>query len=138
MRQTDSSEFAQLARERAQEVAGIDAAPEMIAVARSKAERKGIDIDFRPALIEDLPYPDGHFDVAFSSLMVHHLPPAVRLSGLREVLRVLKAGGRFILADFDRGGRLPTLLRQAGFTDVRSLGKTWLWGIVALWEARRS
>ena len=127
-----------LAGERAQEVAGIDAAPEMIAVARSKAEREGLDIDFRPALIEDLPYPDSHFDVVLSSLMVHHLPPAVKLSGLREVLRVLKTGGRFILVDFDRAGKLPGLLREAGFAEVRSLGKAWLLGIISLWEARRS
>jgi ubiquinone/menaquinone biosynthesis C-methylase UbiE len=127
-----------LARERAREVAGIDAAPEMIAIARSKAEREGVDIDFRPALIEDLPYPDTHFDVVFSSLMLHHLPPAVKLTGLREVLRVLKAGGRFILVDFDRRGKLSTLLREAGFTGVRSLGRTWLFGIICLLEARRS
>lgn len=130
--------LARLARERAREVAGIDAAPQMIAVARSRADREGIDVDFRPALIEDLPYPESHFDVVFSTLMVHHLPPALKLSGMREVLRVLKAGGRFILVDFDRGGRLPVLLQQAGFTDVRSLGKTWLFGIISLWEARRS
>jgi ubiquinone/menaquinone biosynthesis C-methylase UbiE len=126
------------AREQAQEVAGIDAAPEMIGIAQSKAEREGIDIDFRPALIEDLPYPDSHFDVVFSSLMVHHLPPAVKLSGLREVHRVLKAGGRFILVDFDRRDSLPGALREAGFTDVRSLGKTWLLGTISRWEARKS
>jgi ubiquinone/menaquinone biosynthesis C-methylase UbiE len=127
-----------LAREQAEEVAGIDAAPEMIAAAQSKAQRKGVNIDFRPALIEDLPYPDGHFDLVFSSLMVHHLPPAVKVSGLREVHRVLRAGGRFIVVDFDRRGRLPILLRDAGFTDVRSLGKTWLFNLVSRWEARKS
>ncbi len=127
-----------LARGQAQEVAGIDAAPEMVAVARSKAEREGMDIDFRPALIEDLPFPDNHFDVVLSSLMVHHLPPALKLSGLREVLRVLKSAGRFIVVDFDRRGRLPGLLREAGFTNVRSLGKAWLLGMVSLCEAKKA
>ncbi len=59
--------LSRLASEQAGEVAGIDAAEGMIAVARSNAQRQGIDIDFRAALIEDLPYPDGHFDVVFSS-----------------------------------------------------------------------
>lgn len=126
-----------LVKERAQEVAGIDAASEMIRVAQSKAEREGMDIDFRAALIEDLPYPDNHFDVVFSSLMVHHLPPAVKLSGLREVHRVLKVGGRFVLVDFDRRDSLPGVLHEAGFTDARSLGKTWLLGIVRRWEATK-
>lgn len=127
-----------LAKEKAGEAAGIDAAEEMIAVARSNAARDGLDIEFRTALIEDLPYPDGHFDVVFSSLMVHHLPPDLKPRGLREVLRVLKAGGRFILADFDRGGSLPALLEQVGFVDTRPRGKAWLLGLVSLWEGRKA
>lgn len=129
--------LARLAKERAREVAGIDAAVEMIAAAQSKAERDGLDVEFQAALIEDLPYPDGHFDVVFSSLMIHHLPPDLKLRGLHEVLRVLKVGGRFVVADFDRGGRLPTLLEQTGFADIRSRGKAWVLGLVSLWEGKK-
>ncbi len=126
-----------LAGEKAGKVTGIDAAPEMILKARSNAERDGLDIEFQTALIEDIPYPEGHFDVAFSSLMIHHLPPDLQRSGLREVLRVLRAGGRFIVADFDRGGRLPALLEEAGFADVRPRGKAWLLGLISLWEGKK-
>lgn len=126
-----------LAGEKAGKVTGIDAAPEMIVKARSKAERDGLDIEFQAALIEHIPYPEGHFDIVFSSLMIHHLPPDLQRNGLREVLRVLRAGGRLIVADFDRGGRLPALLEQAGFVDFRPRGKAWILGLVSLWEGKK-
>ena len=127
-----------LAAEQAAEAVGIDAAPEMIDVARGKAARKGASVDFRAALIEAIPFPDAHFDVAFSTLMIHHLPPEVRDAGLREVLRVLKPDGRFLVADFDRGAKLGSLLREVGFSEVKALGKAWLIGLIGLWEARKA
>lgn len=75
--------------------AGIDIAPNMIATARQKAKKLELDIDFRVASIDDLPYPDAHFDLVMSSLMFHHLPVAVKEKGLREIHRVLKSKGRF-------------------------------------------
>jgi demethylmenaquinone methyltransferase/2-methoxy-6-polyprenyl-1,4-benzoquinol methylase/phosphoethanolamine N-methyltransferase len=79
--------------------AGIDPSPEMIAVARQKAQRKGLEIDFRIGVIEALPYPDATFDVVTSSLMMHHLPDNLKVSGLAEIYRVLKPGGRLLIAD---------------------------------------
>lgn len=122
-------------------VCGIDPAPEMIDVARSKAMRAGVAIDFRVGVIEALAYPDASFDVVLSSLMMHHLPPDVKRQGLAEVRRVLKPGGHLFVLDFQRPktffGRLsvgvaihsmtdtsitdlPGMMRSAGFTDVQS------------------
>lgn len=84
--------------------AGIDPAPEMIAVARKKASRAGLEIDFRVGVIESLPFPDGTFDAVISSLMMHHLPDHVRVKGLAEIKRVLKPGGRLLVADLVRSG----------------------------------
>ena len=72
------------------EVGGIDASPEMIGVARRKAAKRGVDVDFRVALIEQLPFPDGTFDLVLSSLMLHHLPDELKREGFAEICRVLK------------------------------------------------
>jgi ubiquinone/menaquinone biosynthesis C-methylase UbiE len=83
-------------------VYGIDPAPEMIAVARSKAARKKLEIDFRVGVIEALPFPDSSIDVVTSSLMMHHLPDDLKVRGLAEIYRVLKPGGHLLIADFMR------------------------------------
>lgn len=122
------------------QVAGIDPAPEMIAVARKKAARRNLDIDFRVGVIEALPFADSSVDVVTSSLMMHHLPDEVKVRGLREIYRVLKPGGRLLIADFMRPSSsfvnhlfliathhrglkygvedLRRLLQDAGFSDV--------------------
>jgi demethylmenaquinone methyltransferase/2-methoxy-6-polyprenyl-1,4-benzoquinol methylase/phosphoethanolamine N-methyltransferase len=81
------------------EVHGIDAAPEMIEVARQKAGKKGVDVGFRVGLIEDIPFPDGQFDVVLNSFVLHHLPHDLKRKGFAEIHRVLKPGGRFLAAD---------------------------------------
>lgn len=99
--------------------AGIDPSPEMIAVARRKAKRGGIEIDFRVGVIEALPFPNETFDVVTSSLMMHHLPQHLQVKGLAEIRRVLKPGGRILIADMMRPShsftkRFFTLLVQHG------------------------
>jgi ubiquinone/menaquinone biosynthesis C-methylase UbiE len=83
-------------------VAGIDAGPEMIAVARAKAARAGVTVDFRLEPIEALSYADATFDVVLSSLMMHHLPDDLKRQGLAEIARVLKPGGRLLIVDAER------------------------------------
>jgi ubiquinone/menaquinone biosynthesis C-methylase UbiE len=82
------------------EAAGIDIAANMISTARRKAQRAGLDIDFRIASVDNLPYSDGCFDVVTSTMMFHHLPVEIKEKGLREIHRVLKVDGRFFLCDF--------------------------------------
>jgi ubiquinone/menaquinone biosynthesis C-methylase UbiE len=107
----------------------------MIARARRKAAKAGVDVDFRVAVAESLPFPDGRFDVVMSTLMLHHLPRKTRQQCAGEIRRVLRSGGRLLAVDFGRGnGRgllahfhrhghvevrdIVTLLERAGLTAV--------------------
>jgi ubiquinone/menaquinone biosynthesis C-methylase UbiE len=81
-------------------VCGIDASPEMVDRARQKAREAQVDIRFAEAVVERMPFPDGHFDVVLSTMMLHHLPTAARTQCLRETGRVLKPGGRVLVVDF--------------------------------------
>jgi len=92
-------------------VAGIDASPEMIARARTKAARAGVTVDFRQGSADALPFADARLDAVLSTAMLHHLPTTVRASALYEMRRVLKPGGRALLIDFagHRNGKGPLL-----------------------------
>ena len=81
-------------------VTGVDAAPEMIAAAQAKAGGKKGAPTFQVAPAQDLPFPDGSFDAVSTSLMIHHLPEADRTGAIREVLRVLRPGGRLLIVEF--------------------------------------
>ncbi len=108
-------------------VAGIDPAPEMVARARQKSVRIGVDVRFETAVIESLPFGDGEFDAVLSSLMIHHLPKRIRPAAFAEVHRVLKPSGRFLAVDFKPPsgavGRFFTSLgfgHRMGRNDIRN------------------
>ena len=50
------------------------------------AERAGLKIDFRVASVDSLPFPDGSFDVATSTMMFHHLPVQIKERGFPHLL----------------------------------------------------
>ena len=102
-------------------VIGIDASPDMIALATRKAARAGADVEFRHAAAGRLPFADATFDAVLSTLMLHHLPAPLRRECVREALRVLEPGGRMLVVDFAtpsprKGGLLARLHRHGGLS----------------------
>jgi ubiquinone/menaquinone biosynthesis C-methylase UbiE len=95
------------------QVCGIDASPEMVARARSKAEAMGLYGDFREAAAQALPFVDASFDVIISTTVIHCLPEDVRALCFAEMARVLKPDGKVLLVDFGGSSR-HTLAGHAG------------------------
>ena len=81
-------------------VTGIDASADMIAAARRRAKAAGVEIDLVEGDAGDLPFPAGHFDcvVSVATLCFVDEPR----STIREMVRVLKPGGRLILGELGR------------------------------------
>ena len=72
---------------------GVDPAEKMVA----EATRLNPNAIFRLASAESLPFPDQTADIVLSSLSFHHW--ANQKKGLQEIVRVLRPGGFFCLAD---------------------------------------
>ncbi|EID55539.1 class I SAM-dependent methyltransferase [Saccharomonospora xinjiangensis] len=73
-----------------------DLSPGMVQVALRNAANLGLDVDGRVADAERIPYDDNSFDLVVGHAVLHHIPDVP--AALREVLRVLKPGGRFVFA----------------------------------------
>ena len=88
-----------LAQDGAQ-VTGLDASADMIAAARRRAKAAGVEIDLVEGDAGGLPFPAGHFDrvVSVATLCFVDDPRPT----IRDMVRVLKPGGRLILGELGR------------------------------------
>ena len=92
------------ARERGANVTGVDLTPELLVVARKKAEDEGFgDIDFREGDAEALPFADASFDVVLSTCGHMFAPDQPKVAA--ELARVTRPRGRVVfLAWTPEGG----------------------------------
>jgi demethylmenaquinone methyltransferase/2-methoxy-6-polyprenyl-1,4-benzoquinol methylase len=89
------------------EVVATDFNAEMLAVAEKKAAENppAVPVSFSIADAQALPFDDESFDVVTVAFGVRNFPD--REANFREVLRVLKVGGRYIILEFSRPNHAP-------------------------------
>lgn len=130
---------------------GLDPVPEMLAVARRRLPPL---VALREGWAERLPYDDERFDAVVSCSMFHYIRDP--LAALREIRRVLRPGGQFVLTDwchdylacracgwylhvfspahFKTYGahECRRLLEDAGYAcvDIERYRINWLWGLM--------
>jgi ubiquinone/menaquinone biosynthesis C-methylase UbiE len=86
-------------------VVGTDAVPEMVEAARREAHRRRLHASFEVAFADNLPFPANSFDAVVSRFGVMFFPSPV--DSVREMLRVLKPGGKIAMAVWHYGERNP-------------------------------
>lgn len=117
-----------------------DISPGMVEVARRNARSLGFEVAGRVADAESLPFPDASFDLVVGHAVLHHIPD-VELA-LREVLRVLRPGGRFVFAGEPTryGDVIARRLSRLTWTATRAAGRlpgltSWVKPAAALQES---
>ena len=107
-------------------VVGLDLNPNMLAVARTAAEREGVAIEWHEGQAERLPFADSVFDLVLCQFGLMFF--ADRRSALAEMHRVLAAGGRVALSVWQGLARHPfyralheTIERRLGMSGVQEI-----------------
>lgn len=98
------------ARERGAAVTGVDLTPELLVVARDRAQAAGFsDIDFREGDAEALSFADAGFDVVLSTCGHMFAPDQPKVAA--ELARVTRPGGRVVFLAWTPEGGLGSWFR---------------------------
>lgn len=85
------------------QVIGVDADPEILAIAKEKVKERPVDsILFEEGFSDQLSFSSNLFHHVFTSLFIHHLTLEKKKETFEEVRRVLKSGDQFHLLDFEK------------------------------------
>ena len=88
----------------------VELSPEMLAIAKKRAEDLGQDADLREGDAQALEFADASFDTAVCTLGLCTIPDDRQ--AVREVYRVLRPGGQFRLMEHVRSPALPVRMVQ--------------------------
>lgn len=107
-------------------VIGVDMTPEMLDKARTNKAKMGAEnVEFRLGEIEHLPVSDNSVDVVISNCVINLSTDKPQV--LREILRVLKPGGRMAVSDIVTSGDLPQ--------DIKASMSSWVGCIAGAMDA---
>ncbi|MHC4124034.1 MAG: methyltransferase domain-containing protein [Planctomycetota bacterium] len=130
-----------VAEEEAKEVICLDVSDSMLEKAKHEADkRKLTNISFQKGAIFNMPFTDRYFDMVFVNKVFYRQPIELRKMALKEILRVLKPGGKIKFLEADKpdyngfgGYGMPNMkwddkewtheLEKAGFRNIRISGK---------------
>lgn len=143
---------------------GLDADPQILALAGAKARAAGVEIELCRSLADQAPFPAGSFSRVVSSLFFHHLEVDAKRAVLRKLFELLRPGGELHLGDWAKpsglvmraaffpvrlldglaptadhaAGRFPELVTEVGFRDVQETRRfDTLCGTLSLLRASR-
>jgi ubiquinone/menaquinone biosynthesis C-methylase UbiE len=109
---TGNGNAALAAARRFAEVIGVDYVPALLAHARERADADRLPVQFRETDAEELPYPDGTFDVVLSTFGVMFAADQERAAA--ELARVTRSGGRIGLANWTPDSFVGAMFRTVG------------------------
>ncbi|TMC42874.1 MAG: class I SAM-dependent methyltransferase [Chloroflexi bacterium] len=94
---------------------GVDVSPDLIRIGEREIARPGLRdrIRLQVAPATRLPFDDEAFDVVLTSHVLKHLDDDALRTSFREVARVLRPGGRFLLWEFEKSARSAILFWSA-------------------------
>ncbi len=117
------------------EVTSTDYVPALLEKGKARAAAEGLSIHFEVADVEALPYPAGRFDVVLSTYGAMFAPDHETTA--REMLRVLRPGGRIGLANWTPEGFIGQLFKLIGryLPPPAGLRSPALWGAQAHLES---
>jgi ubiquinone/menaquinone biosynthesis C-methylase UbiE len=93
----------------------------------AQAEGVADRIELRTGDARQLPFADETFDIVVSSWVLHNLENAAeRERALREMMRVLRPGGRVAILDIEHTAEYKRVLRDSGMSDVQRAGRSFL------------
>jgi SAM-dependent methyltransferase len=117
-------------------VTGVDIAPNLLVQARKRAAAEGMTIAFDEGDAEELPYPDGSFDVVVTMFGAMFAPRPEKV--VTELARVLKPGGLLAMANWTPGSFTGAMFRVGALhvPPPAGLQPPVLWGDEATVRAR--